>query len=701
MAKEIIKRGATSNILRVFLQDSTVTTGAGKTGLGISSTGLIISTIADVEATATTYTAAGSTIETVTTLGTYAAPTATKCRFREVDATNFPGVYEIQIADARFAVSNSTQLLISVQATGIAPVYTEYQLVAVDLMDTVRLGLTALPNVASGSAGAIITSGTGTAQLSTTSGAVTVGTNNDKTGYSLTQAFPTNFSSLAITVGGAVTAGTVSDKTGYSLTQAFPTNFSSLAITAGGIVTANTTQWAGVAVTGMPMPTYTQPTGFLAATFPGTVSSLTAANVWQTDISGYTTAGYAGTYLKGAGSSGDPWSTAIPGSYGVGTAGYIVGNNLNASITSRMASYTQPTGFLTATFPATVASTTNITAATGITLAAVTHTGATIPTVTTVTNAVTAGTVSDKTGYSLSGSQTFSTTGSVGSVTGSVGSVTGAVGSVTGAVGSVTSAVTVGTINANAINAAAIATDAIDSDAIAASAVTEIQSGLSTLTATGVENAVWNATTASHTTAGTYGQLIVRTDGTNGNEVKLTAAHHIAADIHEVQPGTFADADWAAGSTYAKLATLIEADSPTGYRYTTQALEQAPTGGGGGSTTVRMGPFEVRADGGGSDQPLDLQKGATHGIDCTLVDGTGTGIDLTGATLSAKVYNSAGTLVETLTGTATYAAGGSLTWTITTTTTNTAGTYTATITRTTGASDTQVFGPLRIYVREV
>jgi hypothetical protein len=74
----------------------------------------------------------------------------------------------------------------------------------------------------------------------TAGGATTVGTNNDKTGYSLTQTFPTNFSSLAITAGGAVTAGTVSDKTGYSLTQAFPTNFSSLTITVGGAVTAGT-----------------------------------------------------------------------------------------------------------------------------------------------------------------------------------------------------------------------------------------------------------------------------------------------------------------------------------------------------------------------------------------------------------------------------------------------------------------------------
>jgi hypothetical protein len=59
-------------------------------------------------------------------------------------------------------------------------------------------------------------------------------------------------------------------------------------------------------------------------------------------------------------------------------------SRLDQTVSSRMETYTQPTGFLTATFPETVASTTNITAASGITLAAVTHTGATIPTVTLV-----------------------------------------------------------------------------------------------------------------------------------------------------------------------------------------------------------------------------------------------------------------------------------------------------------------------------
>lgn len=58
----------------------------------------------------------------------------------------------------------------------------------------------------------------------------------DKAGFSLTQSFPANFSSLAITGGGAVTAGTVTDKSGYSLSQSFPTNFANLSIDANGRV---------------------------------------------------------------------------------------------------------------------------------------------------------------------------------------------------------------------------------------------------------------------------------------------------------------------------------------------------------------------------------------------------------------------------------------------------------------------------------
>jgi fibronectin-binding autotransporter adhesin len=166
----------------------------------------------------------------------------------------------------------------------------------------------------------------------------------------------------------------------------------------------------------------------------------------------------------------------ISGSVGsvTGAVGSVTGltaSNLDATISSRMATYTQPTGFLAATFPATVASTTNITAGT-------------ITTVTNLTNAPTAGDLTATMKTSVTTAATAATptaaavTGAVGSVTGnvggnvtgSVGSVVGAVGSVTGNVGgnvvgsvaSVTAAVLLPTIPANWISASGIAASALN-----------------------------------------------------------------------------------------------------------------------------------------------------------------------------------------------------------------------------------------------
>jgi hypothetical protein len=117
------------------------------------------------------------------------------------------------------------------------------------------------------------------------------------------------------------------------------------------------------------------------------------------------------------------------------------------------------------------------------------------------------------------------------------------------------------------------------------------------------------------------------------------------------------------------------------------------------ATSVHIGPYQLLADGLGADQPLDVNVGTATSIDVQVTDANGTGIDITGATTSAKVYSSAGTLVATYAGTATYADNGRLTFGLTTTVTATSGTYTVTVTRTTGATDTQIFGPLRLYVR--
>ena len=162
----LIKHGNTSNLESFTIKHST--TGMGLTGLAFDTAGLIISTRCDNEAAATTYTQAGGTIETIATLGTYAAPTATKCRFKEVDATNHPGLYEIQFADARYAVASARKIIISVSgAANVLDIDYEIQLVSFDPHDSIRMGLTSLPNAAADAAGGLPISDAGGLDLDT------------------------------------------------------------------------------------------------------------------------------------------------------------------------------------------------------------------------------------------------------------------------------------------------------------------------------------------------------------------------------------------------------------------------------------------------------------------------------------------------------------------------------------------------------
>jgi hypothetical protein len=68
-------------------------------------------------------------------------------------------------------------------------------------------------------------------------------------------------------------------------------------------------------------------------------SALTEAGiadaVWDEVLAGHAGAGSAGEALSAAGTAGDPWTTALPGAYGSGTAGKIIGDNINATISSR------------------------------------------------------------------------------------------------------------------------------------------------------------------------------------------------------------------------------------------------------------------------------------------------------------------------------------------------------------------------------
>lgn len=66
------------------------------------------------------------------------------------------------------------------------------------------------------------------------------------------------------------------------------------------------------------------------------ISGPIADQVWEEAIADHSgTAGSTAEALSSAGAAGDPWGTALPGAYSSGTAGYIIGNNLNAAVSSR------------------------------------------------------------------------------------------------------------------------------------------------------------------------------------------------------------------------------------------------------------------------------------------------------------------------------------------------------------------------------
>jgi hypothetical protein len=515
------------------------------------------------------------------------------------------------------------------------------QVQAYDPFDTVRLGLTALPNIASGSAGGVLTSGTGTSQLNVSAGnvagsvasvtaGVTVTTNNDKTGYSLSVTPPTA-AQISTQVWSEALPGTfTSGQAGFKLDAGTSTNVWAAAtrtLSAGtnivlakgtgitgfnditsqsvwDVLSANVTTASSI---GLQLKTNIDATvSSRMATFTYTApptAAQVATQVWSEALPGTYTSGQAGFKLNAAGSAADPWSTALPGAYAAGSAGNIIGNRLDAAISSRMASFTLPTNFSALTIS--------------------------------VAGAVTAGTVSDKTGYSLS---------------------------------------------------------------------------TPPLTVNQTASAVWDALLTSYSTANTFGRRIIRGTSTSPSyETFITSSNHIAADVHQMQPDVVTASSLATDAvieiTKGIWNQVRSTSSPSGgipsagtYGYYLDS--QVSTAGGGGSTsTLRMGPFKVVADQSKQEINVDILTGSSLPVVLQLVDAMGTGIPLSGSTLSIKIYTTSGTLVNTYAGTASYSDAGFVSFTLDTVVTANPGTYYVTVTRTTGATDTSIYGGLRLYVR--
>src|SRR3990172_6956977 len=122
--KLALPAGSTSVICHVFIPDSAVTTGAGKTALIHS----------DITAY---YVRAGGTLtaltmETVSTLGTWASTGDNYLGFKLLHDTNAPGLYELHLPNNILA-GGANQVVIQLRATGAAPTMLEIQLKGVDV----------------------------------------------------------------------------------------------------------------------------------------------------------------------------------------------------------------------------------------------------------------------------------------------------------------------------------------------------------------------------------------------------------------------------------------------------------------------------------------------------------------------------------------------------------------------------------------
>jgi hypothetical protein len=188
-----ILKGTSSKIIEVILRDSS--TGAGKTAVAYT----------DVTAS---YVREGSTRTAITLAAGTAGDAYSSGKWCEVDATNCPGLYQLHLPDAALATGVNA-VTTTLNASGVIDKVVRISLLDVDLRDATDAGLSNLDAAISSRS-----------TFNSASDQVTVSTNNDKTGYSISGTKTTlddlnDIAASAIVSGGAITTsgGAVSNVT--------------------------------------------------------------------------------------------------------------------------------------------------------------------------------------------------------------------------------------------------------------------------------------------------------------------------------------------------------------------------------------------------------------------------------------------------------------------------------------------------------
>jgi hypothetical protein len=249
------------------------------------------------------------------------------------------GYYRLDLPDAAVA-SGASGVLIHGTVTGMVVLGCYIQLVAYNPFDSVRLGLTALPNAAAGANGGLPT-GNASGQVAVASLAndsiTAAAIATDAIGSAeISAAAVTKIQSGLSTYAGGDTSGTTTLLSRLTSTRAGLLDNLDAAISSR-LASASYTaplDAAGVrSAVGMASANLDTQLGAIDNFLDTEVAAILAdTNELQTD---WADGGRLDLLLDAAGSAGDPWATSLPGAYGAGTAGKIVGDNINATVSSR------------------------------------------------------------------------------------------------------------------------------------------------------------------------------------------------------------------------------------------------------------------------------------------------------------------------------------------------------------------------------
>ena len=158
-----------------------------------------------------------------------------------------------------------------------------------------------------------------------------------------------------------------------------------------------------------------------------------------------------------------------------------------------------------------------------------------------------------------------------------------------------------------------------------------------------IADGVWDEATAGHTASGTYGGRVVRSMNSNV-EVQITGSHHIAADVHDVQPdGLTNSTEIAAINTFATRVTTGIVQEGVVWQFTANMLELGPSGGGGAGTVNVLPATGIVADRSAGTTLLPVVgETISQAITVYQSDGT-TAVNLSGKTLAIIFETMSGT----------------------------------------------------------